>query len=124
MTLHKYDNGETILPFDEEEANPSGLDPRGVAVLVKPLDVKPKGGLIELPPQVAERQSTLENQVVVMAIGPSAWHDEPTPRALVGETVLVTKFAGFMVKGPKDGEAYRLVNDRDIFCAITGDEDE
>ena len=104
--------------------NNSGLDPRGVAVLVRPLDVKPKGGMIELPPGVRERLTTIENQVTVIAIGPSAWHDEPAPRAEVGETVLVTKFAGFMVKGVKDGEAYRLVNDRDIFCAITGDEDE
>jgi len=35
----------------------------------------------------------------------------------------VTKFAGFMAKGPKDGQMYRLVNDRDIFCAITDEGD-
>ncbi len=110
--------------IERELANPSGLDPRGVAVLVRPLDVKPKGSMIELPPGVKDRLTTLENEVVVIAIGPSAWHDEPAPRAKIGETVLVTKFAGFMVKGPKDGVPYRLVNDRDIFCAITGDEDE
>ncbi len=103
--------------------NPSGLDPRGVAVLVQPLDVKPKGGKIVLPPDVSVRQTLLENKVVVIAIGPNAWHDEPSPRAEVGETVLVTKLAGFMVIGTKDGEHYRLVNDRDIFCAIVGDED-
>ena len=104
--------------------NNSGLDPRGVAVLIRPYDVKPKGGLIELPPEVAARQTMIENQAVVIAIGPSAWHDEPEPRAKVGERVLVTKFAGFMAKGPKDGKSYRLVNDRDIFCALTGDGDE
>ena len=114
--------GHTVQKF--ASVNHSGLEPRGVAVLVRPLDVKPKGGLIELPPDVAARASMLENQVVVIAIGPNAWHDEPKPRASVGETVLVTKFAGFMAKGPKDGKAYRLVNDRDIFCAITGDNDE
>ena len=103
--------------------NNSGLDPRGVAVLVRPLAISPKGGMIELPPDVAARLTTIENQVIVIAIGPSAWHDEK-PRAKIGETVLVTKFAGFMVKGPKDGEGYRLVNDRDIFCAITGVRDE
>ena len=104
--------------------NNSGLDPRGVAVLIRPYDVKPKGGLIELPPEVAARQTMIENQAVVIAIGPSAWHDEPEPRAKVGERVLVTKFAGFMATGPKDGKSYRLVNDRDIFCALTGDGDE
>ena len=45
--------------------------------------------------------------------------DEPTPRAKVGDRVLVTSFAGFMAVGPKDGKQYRVVNDRDIFCAIT-----
>ena len=108
----------------KREKNNSGLDPRGVAVLIQPYTVDPKGGLIELPQQTQERLQTVENRAVVIAIGPSAWHDEPAPRAKVGEKILVTKFAGFMVKGPKDGEAYRLVNDRDIFCALTGDEDE
>ncbi len=104
--------------------NNSGLDPRGVAVLIRPYDVKPRGGLIELPPEVAARQTMIENRAVVIAIGPSAWHDELGPRAKVGEKVIVTKFAGYMVKGPLDGVAYRLVNDRDIFCAIVGEDDE
>jgi len=29
-----------------------------------------------------------------------------------------------MAKGPADGIIYRLVNDRDIFCAITHEETE
>ena len=98
--------------------NQSGLEPRGVAVLIKPYEPERRGGLIEIPEQVQSRQSMLENRAVVVAIGPSAWHDEPTPRAEVGERVFVTQYAGFMAKGPKDGQQYRLVNDRDIFCAI------
>ena len=80
--------------------------------------------MIEIPDMVQTRAAMLENRAVVIAIGPSAWHDEPAPRAAVGERVLVTKFAGFMAKGPKDGQMYRLVNDRDIFCAITYEESE
>lgn len=99
--------------------NLSGLAPRGVAVLIKMYEPERKGGLIEIPDAVQGRQSMLENRAIVVAVGPSAWHDEPTPRAAVGEKVFVTKFAGFMAKGPADGEMYRLVNDRDIFCAIT-----
>jgi co-chaperonin GroES (HSP10) len=72
-----------------------------------------------LPDSVQGRMSMVDNRAVVVAVGPSAWHDEPAPRAQVGDRVLVTKFAGFMAKGPKDGQMYRLVNDRDIFCAIT-----
>ena len=102
--------------------NPSGLDPRGVAVLIKMYEPERKGGLIEIPDAVQGRMSMLENRAVVVAVGSSAWHDEPSPRAAPGEKVLVTKFAGFMAKGPADGQMYRLVNDRDIFCAITSEE--
>jgi co-chaperonin GroES (HSP10) len=43
---------------------------------------------------------------------------------VVGDRVLVTQFAGMMAKGPADGQMYRLVNDRDIFCAITHEESD
>ena len=102
--------------------NQSGLDPRGVAVLIKKYEPERKGGLIELPEEVQKRQSMVDTRAVVIAIGPSAWHDEPAPRAKVGEKVLVTAYAGFIARGPADGELYRLVNDRDIFCAITHEE--
>lgn len=102
--------------------NNSGLEPRGVAVLIKTYEPERRGGQIVIPDGVQSRLSMVDNRAVVVAVGPSAWHDEPVPRAAVGDKVLVTKFAGFMAKGPKDGEAYRLVNDRDIFCAITHEE--
>jgi co-chaperonin GroES (HSP10) len=104
--------------------NLSGLDPRGVAVLIKTYEPERKGGLIEIPDSVSGRMAMVDNRAVVVAIGPSAWHDEPVPRAKVGEKVLVTKFAGFMARGPKDGQMYRLVNDRDLFCAITDEGDD
>jgi len=103
--------------------NNSGLEPRGVAVLIELYEPERKGAMIVLPDNVQGRMSMVENRAVVIAIGPSAWHDEPAPRAAVGERVLVTKYAGFVAKGPKDGKTYRLVNDRDIFCAITHEEE-
>lgn len=103
--------------------NNSGLEPRGVAVLIKPYEPERRGGQILIPEGVQSRLSMVDNRAIVVAVGPGAWHDEPVPRAQVGDKVLVTKFAGFMAKGPKDGETYRLVNDRDIFCAITHEED-
>lgn len=102
--------------------NKSGLEPRGVAVLIKAYEPERRGGVIALPESVQGRMAMVDNRAVVIAIGPSAWHDEPAARAKVGDKVLVTKYAGFMAKGPADGETYRLVNDRDIFCAITHEE--
>lgn len=103
--------------------NTSGLEPRGVAVLIELYEPERKGALIVIPDVVKGRMAMLDNRATVVAVGPSAWHDEPHPRAAIGERVLVTKMAGFNAVGPKDGKMYRLVNDRDIFCAITHDEE-
>jgi co-chaperonin GroES (HSP10) len=99
--------------------NESGLKPLGVAVLIRPYVPERTGSLIEIPDEVQGRMAMVDQRAVVVEIGPSAWHDEPCPRASVGDKVLVTKFAGFIAKGPADGLGYRLVNDRDIFAAIT-----
>jgi len=99
--------------------NMSGLEPLGRAVLIRMYDAAPKGGLIEIPPEVQERSSVMENRAEVIAVGHEAWADEEQPRATPGDHVIVTKMAGFVTRGPADGELYRLVNDRDIFCRIT-----
>ncbi len=99
--------------------NTSGLEPRGVAVLIEVYEPERKGGLIVIPEHVKERTSMVDSRATVVAIGPQAWYDEREPRALPGDKVLVTKFAGFMAVGPSDGKQYRLVNDRDVFCRIT-----
>ena len=104
--------------------NTSGLAPLGVAVLVKLYEPERRSAQIVLPDSVQGRMSMVDNRAVVVAVGQSAWHDEPSPRAAVGDRVLVTKFAGHIAKGPLDGQTYRLVNDRDIFCLITHEEDE
>lgn len=98
--------------------NTSGLDPRGVAVLIQTYEPERKGALIEIPDSVKGRMDMVDSRAVVIAVGPQAWYDERQARALPGDKVLVTKYAGFMAKGPADGKMYRLVNDRDIFCAI------
>ena len=98
--------------------NTSGLEPRGVAVLIQTYEPERKGALIEIPDSVKGRMDMVDSRAVVIAAGPHAWFDEGSPRAIPGDKVLVTKYAGFMAKGPKDGKMYRLVNDRDIFCAI------
>lgn len=98
--------------------NESGLKPLGRAVLVVPFEVKKPGSMIVIPDNVRSNQLQIETQVTVIEIGPTAWHDEPVPRAVAGDVVLVGKFAGVMARGPNDGKDYRLINDTDIFCAI------
>lgn len=98
-------------------SNPSGLAPLGVAILIRPYQPERQVGKIVIPDNVQGRQAMVDSRAEVLAIGPNAWHDEPTPRCKVGDTVLVTQYAGFMASGA-DGKLYRLVNDRDIFCAM------
>lgn len=103
-------------------SNNSGLFPLGRAVLIRPYTPERHTGLIQLPKDVESRSQMLEQRAQVVAIGPSAWHDEPQPRAKVGDKVLVSKFSGYMAEGTLDGEQYRFVNDRDIFAAIVDSE--
>ena len=61
---------------------------------------------------------TVEQRAFVIAIGPECWKEEHCPRAVEGEHVLISAYAGYMATGVKDKEQYRFVNDRDIFAGI------
>lgn len=98
--------------------NVSGLMPAGRAVLVEPYQPEIKKSIIEIPSTVSERQQMIETRAVVIDVGAAAWDDEPEPRAFVGEKVMLTRYAGVMVRGTADGKMYRMINDRDIFCRI------
>jgi len=99
--------------------NNSGIEPVGRAVLLKSYEPERAHSLIALPPSVMENNVALEARAIVIEVGPTCWHDEPRPRCEVGDKVLVSKFGGKVLRGPADGELYRLVNDRDIFARIT-----
>lgn len=98
--------------------NKSGLRPCGVAVLVEPYEPEFKSSIIAIPQTVADRSKMIENRAVVIEVGPEAWKDESRPRAVVGDKVYITKYAGVLAMGTADGKPYRLVNDRDIYCVI------
>ena len=77
--------------------------------------------MIVMPDTVAERSAMIETRATVIEAGPLAWEEERVPRAAPGDKVLISKFAGVIVSGTKDGVKYRLVNDRDIYCKIEVD---
>src|SRR5262245_28221104 len=106
------------------QVNTSGLEPEGHAVLLRMYEANAdlKTKLIELPASVRQSASIMENRAVVIAIGGECWNEEKRPRAKVGDRVIVTKMAGYTAVGPADGKPYRMVNDRDIFCRITAEE--
>jgi co-chaperonin GroES (HSP10) len=112
---------EESLAKDATPLNPSGLEPLGHAVLVAPYEPEFKKSIIEIPITVRMRTQMAETRAIIVAVGPEAWKDESSPRARVGDRVMITRFAGAMLTGPKDEKIYRMVNDRDIFCRIAGD---
>lgn len=98
--------------------NPSGLKPLGRAVLVKHYKVdRLTSNLIAIPESVKAGMQMLEQHALVVEVGAHCWPDEP-PRCAAGDKVIVSKFAGYLALGA-DGEIYRVVNDRDVFCAVT-----
>ena len=102
--------------------NTSGLKPVGHAVLVQHYESEEhKTSSIVMPDFVRDKNRMVEQKAIVVEIGPDAWRDS-TPRAQVGDRVLISKMSGFIAKGASDGKFYRLVNDNDIFCQITDEQ--
>jgi len=98
--------------------NTSGLKPLGRAILVEPYEAATKSETILILESTKERNVMLETRAVVIDVGPVAWCEEPTPRAKVGDRVLVSNMAGVVAVGPLDGKRYRVINDRDVFCGL------
>lgn len=98
--------------------NNSGVEPVGRAVLVEYYDPEIRKSAIVIPESVERQVNSVEQRARVIAIGRSAWPDEPR-RADIGDYVLISKMAGYHMKGPKDGKPYRIINDRDIFARLT-----
>lgn len=102
--------------------NPSGLRALGHAVLVLPYEPEIKSSVLVIPDTVGDRTKMYETRATVVNIGSEAWCEESAPRAAPGDKVLISRFAGVLVRGTADGQLYRMINDRDIFCQIETEE--
>jgi co-chaperonin GroES (HSP10) len=106
--------------MSEPTTNTSGVTPRGRAVLVRPYAVEERtaAGII-LANETIKKDQLAEQRAIVISVGPEAWRQESEPRALPGDRVLFSKWAGYSLTGPADDQQYRVVNDSDIFMVIT-----
>jgi len=100
--------------------NSSGLKPKGRAILCVPYLPELTDGLMTIPEHVLNLELMREMRATVIELGESCYPGVP-PRCAPGENVLISKFAGVIVKGPLDGKIYRLCNDEDVFCGLEGD---
>jgi co-chaperonin GroES (HSP10) len=100
--------------------NQSGLEPLGHALLCKPYEPELNSTKIVIPENVRENSRMREMRAILIAVGQDAWEGQ-SQRAEIGDKVLISKFAGVIVKGPLDNKIYRLCNDEDLFCKITAE---
>lgn len=106
--------------------NESGIHPVEYKVLIKPDKVDENAAkdatvVIYMPQVSQEKEQWAMNKGTLVAMGGMAFHDgfdkwlPPIP--VVGSKVLFAQYAGSNAVG-KDGEEYRLVNDKDIGAII------
>ena len=96
--------------------NNSGYRPVGKAVLLRAFELAEKQSLIQVTAEVAMSSATCDTQGLVVEIGPDCWNGPlETPRAKVGDKVLITRFSGGVLPG-SDGFIYRMIPDHAIYA--------
>lgn len=102
--------------------NLSGINPTEYKVLVLPskVDERSKGGII-LPDDSKANKEHAQTEGQLIACSPLAftydnWKTASAPKS--GDRVLYAKYAGAIVRG-KDGEDYRLINDKDVTAVLS-----
>lgn len=91
-----------------------GLRPVEFKVVVKQHEVEAKssGGIV-IPDELRKREQVAETRATLIAIGGNAFSDWLGEIPKVSDTVIVRKYAGYVVKG-NDGIEYQVCNDKDI----------
>lgn len=101
--------------------NPSGIIPLDLRILVRPDPVQEvtKGGII-LSDVTKDRQKYAATKAVLVEAGGNAFTEWGGARKPVaGDRVCYAQYSGAEQKG-EDGEAYVLMNDKDLLAIIEG----
>lgn len=103
------------------------IEPAGYRILVKPdpIEEVSKGGIHIV---VTERERVMEKAAQIygtlVAVGPTAWKEQGTPWAKVGDRVAYSRYGGKFIKDPETGEEFVLLNDEDITAIVSGEKDD
>jgi co-chaperonin GroES (HSP10) len=97
--------------------NVSGIHPVLDKILVKPMVLPKKVGMIEMPDTVLDTHMEAQMEGILVAVGPDSWSDYCGPAAVVGDRVSFARYGGQRMWGV-DGEQYRLLYDRDISAKL------
>lgn len=92
-----------------------GIKPTGHMLLVLPVEVEvtTKSGIVLATAAQTQRESMAQTEAEVIALGNTAYSDQPAPWCRVGDQVVFARYAGTICQG-KDDKTYRLINDLDV----------
>ncbi len=95
--------------------NEAGLEPVGhfLVVRMEEAEETSAGGIL-LPQDVRDREEMSGIRATIIAIGPEAWSDKPSPWARVGDRVMISKFSGQLWKVGNTKYRYRVITDLSI----------
>ena len=93
----------------------AGIRPVGHTVLVlpDPVEKKTASGIVLSTVEQSRREEMGQTDGVVIALGSTAYSDQPAAWCKEGERVVFAKYAGTERKG-SDGQVYRLISDLDV----------
>ncbi len=100
----------------------AGIRPVGHILLVLPLEVeeKTRSGIVLATATQQRREEMGQTEALVIALGNTAYADQPEPWCAVGDRVVFARYAGTQREG-SDGKQYRLINDLDVKGVLEGE---
>ena len=99
--------------------NTSGIHPKGhrVLILPDPVEEVTQSGIIVSVGENRDRERLAQLKGTVVELGNTAWLDQPSPWAKVGDHVIFGKYSGLIYQGDDDKE-YRIINDLDVVAKV------
>ena len=99
----------------------------GPNLVVLPFEIEEKtaSGIVISVGEQKNREQMSQVRGTVIAIGNLCWKDQPggEPWCEVGDTILFSKFSGYVHKGI-DGQEYRVIPDLDVKAVLKEEEYE
>jgi len=97
-----------------------------ILVLMDKAETKTASGIVIASGTFEERAEMAQMRGTVVAMGESAYHDQPTKWVKIGDRVMVAKYAGFLHNegDPKSPDRYRIIHDLDVLAVLKESNDE
>ncbi len=99
--------------------NTSGIHPKGhrVLILPDPVEEVTQSGIIVAVGDNRDRERLAQLKGTIVELGNTAWLDQPSPWAKVGDHVIFGKYSGLIYQG-NDNKEYRIINDLDVVALV------